>query len=405
MRIREGSGRLSRVATPGVMTALAIIAVGMSLRSPITSLAAVLPDLRAEVELSATMAGVLNSLPVVCFGVAATLAARAARRFGINRVLVASLLLLALLVALRPFGPAWWVLATSAGIGVAITAGNVLSPTVVRRDFPRRQGPMIAVSTAALTAGAAVAAALTVPLAMWVGWRWALAAWAVPILGAALFYLVAAGPEEPAGGAVRAPVRVWRMPAAWVMAAFFGLHSGLFYANTAWMPTYLPVVSGLSDAQAGVAASIFQLVGIAGALSLPVLVTRVSRRRALALGCTLTWVVFALGLLLVPAWWPVWMVVGGYGQGGVMAMLLVLITLRSPDVGTVREVSGMTQTIGYFISALAPTVAGSLVEATGGWTGTLLLFAGMGATIALLSPIVASHRPLETGLTPAPAAS
>src|SRR5699024_9235523 len=170
----------------------------------------------------------------------------------------------------------------------------------------------------------------------WVGWRWALAAWAVPILGAALFYLLAAGPEEPAGGAVRAPVRVWRMPAAWVMAAFFGLHSGLFYANTAWMPTYLPVVSGLSDAQAGVAASIFQLVGIAGALSLPVLVTRVSRRRTLALGCILTWVVFALGLLLVPARWPVWMVVGGYGQGGFLARLLVLVTRRSPARGHAR---------------------------------------------------------------------
>lgn len=390
MRIRSGAA-----VRPGIATALAIVAVGMCLRSPITSIAAVLPDLRADVELSATMAGVLSSLPIVCFGVAATVAAGAARRFGINRVLVTSLLLLAALVAVRPFGPAWWVLATSAGIGVAITAGNVLSPTVVRRDFPQRQGPMIALSTAALTAGAAVAAALTVPLAMWVGWQWALSAWAVPILGAALFYLIAAGPEEAAGGAGTTRARAWHMPAAWVMAVFFGLHSGLFYANTAWMPTYLPAIAGLSEAQAGVAASIFQLVGIAGALSLPVLVTQVSRRGALAVACTLTWVVFALGLLFAPSWYVVWMVIGGFGQGGVMAMLLALITVRSPNVSTVREVSGMTQTIGYLISALAPTVAGSLVELTGGWTASLVLFGCMGLTITLLAPIVAARRPLE----------
>ncbi|QGH68315.1 MFS transporter [Pseudactinotalea sp. HY158] len=387
---------------PGIATAVAIVAVGMSLRSPITSIAAVLPELRADIQLTATMAGLLASLPVVCFGLAATFAAGAARRFGINRVLVTSLLLLAVLVAVRPFGPAWWVLATSAGIGVAITAGNVLNPTVVRRDFPRRQGPMIAVSTAALTASAAVAAALTVPLAMWIGWRWALAVWALPILAAACFYLLKAGPEEvlPDGPPPRA--HAWRMPAAWVLAVFFGLHSGLFYANTAWMPTYLPALAGLSEAQAGVAASIFQLVGIGGALSLPVLTARLTGgRRFLALGCTLTWVVFTLGLLLAPGAYIAWMIIGGFGQGGVMAMLLALITLRSPDVNTVREVSGMTQTVGYLISALAPTVAGSLVELTGGWTASLVLFLGMGTAITLLSPIVASRHRLEVRREPA----
>ena len=42
----------------------AIVLTGLCLRSPITSLAAVLPDIQRELDLSPTVAGLLTSLPV-----------------------------------------------------------------------------------------------------------------------------------------------------------------------------------------------------------------------------------------------------------------------------------------------------------------------------------------------------
>src|SRR5699024_11292916 len=82
------------------------------------------------------VAGLLTSLPVFCLGIGAAVVAGVARRFGLNRVMTLSLLLLTVFVAARPFTGAAGMLIATAGIGLAITAGNVLLPVVVRRDFP-----------------------------------------------------------------------------------------------------------------------------------------------------------------------------------------------------------------------------------------------------------------------------
>src|SRR5690625_3154199 len=77
----------------------AIILTGLCLRSPIASLAAVLPDIQHELDLSPTVAGLLTSLPVFCLGIGAAVVAGIARRFGLNRVMTLSLLLLTVFVA------------------------------------------------------------------------------------------------------------------------------------------------------------------------------------------------------------------------------------------------------------------------------------------------------------------
>src|SRR5699024_2297111 len=87
-------------ARPGVSSwraaggVAASVLTGLCLRSPISSLAAVLPDIQRELDLSPTVAGLLTSLPVFCLGIGAAVVAGVARRFGLNRVMTLSLLLL-----------------------------------------------------------------------------------------------------------------------------------------------------------------------------------------------------------------------------------------------------------------------------------------------------------------------
>lgn len=373
--------------------AVSIVLVGLCLRSPITSLAAVLTDIRSDFDLSPSAAGLLTSLPVLCFGVGAALVTHLARRFGLNAVMTASLALLTAFVALRPFGGPVWLLVATAGVGVAITAGNVLLPVVVRRDFPKQEGKMMAAATSSIIGGAAIAAALTVPLWMWLGWRWALAAWALLMLAAAVAYPVFAGPEHRVREEA-ASTSMWRVPGAWAMAVFFGLNSGMMYASVHWLPTLLPDIAGASDSQAGMAASAFQIFGLAGALVVPIVFTRVFYRQALAVGISGLWFVYGAGLLLAPSWYPLWILSGALAQGGVYAMLLTLYVLRAADLAMVRDVSGMTQTVGYFISALVPVTVGALFDTTGGWEAGLGLLAVMALALTAITPAVASRKKL-----------
>src|SRR5699024_5208464 len=199
----------------------AIVILGLSIRAPITSLASVLPTVQAELSMTPTIAGLISSLPIACFGLGAFAVAPIARKFGSNAVLTISLIVLATAIAARPFGGAWWMVALTIAIGLAITAGNVLLPVIIRRDFGSRQGPVVAGSTAAITASGTLGAALTAPLALWLGWRWALASWAI-VTCIGILTTRFLGSESDPPSAARA-AGAWRVPGAWVLTAYFGM--------------------------------------------------------------------------------------------------------------------------------------------------------------------------------------
>ena len=92
-------------------------------------------------------------------------------------------------------------------IGVGITVGNVAVPVVIARDLPHRAGGVLGAYTAAVNIGSMLTIALTVPLAAATGWRFAIAAWGIPVLGALAVWVYATrrpvegAPERAAAGA------------------------------------------------------------------------------------------------------------------------------------------------------------------------------------------------------------
>src|SRR5690349_18471342 len=89
------------------LLALSVVLVAANLRPAVAGVGPVLPDLRAGLPLSGAGAAVLTTLPVLCFGLLATLAPRVARRFGIEAVLVGVMAVLAVAAVGRVLdGPA-----------------------------------------------------------------------------------------------------------------------------------------------------------------------------------------------------------------------------------------------------------------------------------------------------------
>lgn len=385
---------MNRPARPAWLLILALALVAMNLRGAIVSVGSVLPDLRADIGMDAATAGLLTSVPLLTFAALSASAGDLARRFGIDRSLLVATLALAILTLIRPFTPVPVVLLTTIGIGVSITFGNVLLPVVVRRDFAAHQGPMTALTVGSMVSGAALSAALSAPIAAATGWRWALAVWGLTTLVAALAYGAAVrGQSEPVPEQPATRGWAWRRPGAWAMAAYFAFQSGSYYGATAWLPTILPAVTALSAQSAATAASTFQIPGIVGALSVPILVTRFRARRAVAVIVSTTWLALGLGLLLAPSLYLVWFVIAGFGQGGCFALVMTMLTVRAPDAGAVRNLSGMVQTVGYGVAAIIPVAMGWLLDGAGAQAAIVLLTL-LGTAVVALAAVIGSRKPV-----------
>ncbi|WP_138734566.1 MFS transporter [Modestobacter excelsi] len=388
----------------------AVLLVGVNLRGAIAAVSPVLPEMRADLGLSPSLVSLVTTLPVLCFAAAAPAAAWFGRRVGARPSILAALLLLAVATVARVLGGSAVLLAGTVAIGLAMTVGNVLLPPVVKGQFGADAGRVTGLYTAALAAGAALTAALTAPIAQLWGWRGALACWAVLALVAAVLWQVAAvragrarpvrvAPASTVGerGAAAGP-SVWRHPVAWAVGLLLALQTMLYYAVTTWLPTVLADRLHASVSTGAAAASLFQLVGIVGALLVPALIGRWRGQVGLGLVVGAAWVVLFAGLLGWPAGWGLWVTVGGLAQGAGVALSFTVIVLRAHDEGAARRISGMAQLVGYGIGATGPLLAGGLYGATGGWVVPLATLAGIGVGWTAVAAV--AGRPVTIGGPP-----
>lgn len=367
-----------------LITAIAL--VSLNLRPAVVAVGPLAYAIRAGTGLNAFGVGLLTTLPVVCFGAFAPAGPRLARRLGLERAVLAALVLLVCGIAIRLLSPTAALFLGSMITGIGIAIGNVLLPAVVKRRFATRTGRVMAVYAVALNGGAALAAGLTIPLrdTLHLDWRAALAVWGVLAVAGALLWLPACRPNGTVSRDDDETYSVWRSSLAWAAAGFIGLQSLVFYALTAWVPTLLHD-AGMSDARAGLMLSLLALFGVTGALTVPVLATRLEQQRALVVLVVSALLLGLVGLLIAPARLALlWMIILGVGQGSGISLALTLFVLRSRTVAGATQLSAMAQTVGYLVAATGPLLAGVLHDATSGWTVPLLFL------IAALAPLMAA---------------
>ena len=236
-----------------------LVGVGFSLRTLMASLPPLEPALRTDLGLSGAEIGVLTTVPVLCMGLFAPVAARVGHRFGAGRVVAAAVALVAVGNLLRGLGDLTWPLFLGtlvAGVGIALA--GTLMPGLVKGFFPpHRTGLATGLTMFAMMGGAGVASAVTVPVADALGsWPLSLGLWGViaalglvawlPVARIAHRRHVATDPPQTASG--RLP---WRSATALLVAAFMACQSVQFYSSLAWLaPTYVdehwtPAGSGL----------------------------------------------------------------------------------------------------------------------------------------------------------------
>ena len=373
------AGPYTRARGATVLLVVAIVAVALNQRPAVVAVAPVLRDIRADTGMSAAVAGLLTTLPVLCFGAFAPGAPRLARRIGLETAVALSLLLLAAGIALRLLSPVSLLFAGSLLAGAAIAFANVLLPAYVKREFDR-PGAVMGFYSASLNIGAAAGAALTVPFAhaLGVGWRTALGLWLALALAALALWLPVAwtGRAHRTTEPLPDDAGAWpllRQPLARQVTSYLGLQSVQFYTVAAWLPTLL-ADSGVPVREGGLLLGLANNVGAAGALLAPAQAGRMRTQRPLILGVAAAYVIGLGGLLVAPASGTlVWVAAFGLAQGSGFALALTLIVLRSPTPLVAARLGGVAQCLGYLLAALGPLVIGALHDLTGGWSWPVAL--------------------------------
>jgi MFS transporter, CP family, cyanate transporter len=364
----------------GVLLVLGLVLLAANLRPALTGLTPLIGQIRADTGISYGVAGLLTALPLLAMGVLSPIAPLLARRLGMERVLLASMLVLAAGILLRSAGTAAALFLGTAILGAGIAVGNVLLPGLVKREFPERVGLMTSTYSTALAVSAAIAAGASFPVADQVGWRGSLALWALPAFVAAAAWLPQARRVRTANASPAVTQGVsgpWRSALAWQVTLFMGLQSLGYYVVLTWLPEILQEEAGISAARAGWMLALAQAVGIASIFLAPVLAGRRPSQHGVVLAAVTLTGAGALGLLIAAETaTALWVVLLGLGQGACFSLALTFFALRAPDSEHAAALSGMAQSVGYLLAAVGPFLFGLLRDATHAWTVPLaLLFA------------------------------
>ncbi|MFF4578925.1 CynX/NimT family MFS transporter [Streptomyces sp. NPDC001389] len=405
-----GHPSTARAGTPadprwlGPVLVVGIVLAALNLRPAITSLGALFEEARAGLHMSGAVAGLITSVPALCFAVFGVTAPRLSRRFGPAAVVCAGMAAVAAGLVIRPFADSAAAFLAASALSLAgIALTNVLLPVIVKRWFPDRVGTMTGLYSMALAAGTSLAAAATVPLtsALGGGWRTGLLVWAALAVAAVLPWLpvAAAGRREKAAAPAAAAREdagpsVVRSRTAWVLACYFGLQATGAYVTMGWLPQIFRD-AGVSASTAGVLLAVTMVMGVPLAFVIPGLAARMRHQGPIAAVLGLFGLAGYLGLHLAPAGgaWA-WALLLGISNCA-FPLVITMIGLRAKSPAGVVKLSAFAQSTGYLISIPGPLVIGTLYQHSGGWDLPLALMAGLLVPQIALGVLAGRDRTIE----------
>ncbi|MFB9275866.1 CynX/NimT family MFS transporter [Cohnella cellulosilytica] len=368
-----------------VFLLVALFLASLNLRPAISSVSPLLGTIRESLGMSGSAASLLTSLPVLCMGFFAPLAIKLGARWGFERAIALSLLLIGVATAARYAANSEALLlvtALGAGIGIAV-AGPLLSGFIKRRFA--NPSAIVGVYSMSLVIGAALGAWLAVPLQeAFQSWQASTAIWSVLAFLALFFWWKptrsdgAAQSPAPVGGS-RSGRSLLRSKRAWLLTGFFALMAIMFYSMTAWLA---PIVEemGYSQQTAAAVLTLFTLIQIPVSLLIPLLIGRYGRKTAWLVGCS---VLELAGFLLLQLQASPWLIASllGIGAGGLFPIALMLPIDEAESAEEASALSAMTQSGGYMIASLGPLFVGIVHDAAGSYSPAI---AGLIALVALM---------------------
>ncbi|MFC4403867.1 CynX/NimT family MFS transporter [Gracilibacillus xinjiangensis] len=349
---------------------LAIILIAATLRSPITSVGPLIPFFREELEASNALIGLINTLPLIAFGLFSPFVPKISSKFGMEITLLIAMFLLSIGVFIRSVGDFTILLSGTFLMGIAIAVGNVLMPGLIKASFPFRIGLMTGFYSVSMNIFGALASGISVPVASVPGldWRNAMQIWSIISFLAVLVLLLRLPAIKDSRKKVFVEVKgkpstaIFKSKIAWAVTLFMGLQSFIPYSLFTWLPDIL-MTKGYSEGESGWLMAIYQAGLIPTTFLAPIIAAKMKSQRLI--GC-ISGLLFFFGLLGISFTSSnvivAFLILTGVGAGTTFSLAMMFFVLRTNTIEESAQLSGMAQSAGYLIAALGPFLLGTIAE-------------------------------------------
>nr|WP_304219737.1 MFS transporter [Fredinandcohnia onubensis] len=377
---------------------LGIIFAGANLRAPLTSVGPIIETIRQDTGMSHTLTGMLTTLPLLAFAFISPIAPKISRRLGLEYTLFGALLLLVTGIIIRFVPYISTLFIGTAVLGIAIAVCNVLLPSLIKREFSNKVGIVTGIYAVSMNLWAAVASGITIPITegLQLGWRGALASWALLSVVSIVFWIPQLRVNTQSASSLDTGGTLWHSRLAWNVTLFMGLQSAAFYIVVTWLPSILHQ-QGISPSGAGWLLSLAQFASLPATLIVSILAGRFSNQRGLV-GLSVIFLLLGYAGLFcgITSLAALSVILIGAGIGSAFGLATLFFILRTQNEHQAAELSGMAQSVGYLLAAIGPTLFGFIHDVTDNWIIPQLILVLGACCLFIVGMVAGSSRFVTT---------
>ena len=354
--------------TNKVIILLGIIFLGMILRTPITSVGAIIGPLKKLLEINNTVAGLITTIPLIAFAIFSPLVAKISNKIGLEKTIFLATIVASIGLLLRFYINTSIFFVTTFIIGVGITVGNVLLPGLTKKYFPENLGVMTGFYAVVMNISASIAAGISYPILNTnIGGEKFSAGLAVniwlivSILNIVIYAIITKNSkserieDKKSGG--KGYLRSLKM---WSVMLSMGLQSALFYCSVSWFAEIM-ISKGFTPSEAGLLLSISQFAQFPSTFLVPVLAEKIKNKLIIPIFIAMGYVASLIGMIYIQgnfALMTIYIVLFALAGGGSFSYVMYLFSAKSKNEEEAADISGLAQAGGYWLAAIFPPLLG-----------------------------------------------
>lgn len=378
---------------------LSMMLVAANLRLPITIIPPLLNTIEKNLGIPKSMAGMITSIPLITFAVLSPVIVKVAKKLGNELTIFVFFILLILGSYLRIIPTIWALMLGTFLAGVGIDSGNVLVPAIIKDRLPDQIPLGTSLYTMSMLLIGAIGTAASGILITKISLQATLAILSVVAIIALIFWIPNLRYNERNSTKEAKEVHyrsVWNQSLGWLITAFFGLQSLVYYSFITWLPSVLEN-HGISTIFASNLLTVLQLSGLPCSFIVPFLSVRKHGLRWLLTMLFIGYAIAPLGYLLTTSnavFLTIITIVTGFGSGLAFNMAVVFFTEKTTNPYQTAEVSGMAQSAGYLLAAIGPVLFGYIENSLHSWNLIITILIIMSALLTLSGVFIARHKPI-----------
>ena len=351
-----------------ILIILGVIFLSLILRTPITSVGAILGPLKSILEINNTVAGFITTIPLIAFAIFSPVVAKLSNKAGLEKTLLLAVITISIGLALRFYINTYVFFLTTFIIGVGITVGNVLLPGLVKKYYPEKLGLMTGFYAVVMNVGAAFAAGISYPiLSTNIGGEkfstgLAVNIWLV-IAVINIFVYTAMSKNSSVSEVKDSHEKVhgyFKHSKMWTIMLSMGLQSALFYCSVSWFSEIM-ISKGFTPETAGLLLSISQFAQFPSTFIVPILADKVHNKLIIPVVITIGYLVSLVGMLYTSGNFVImltFIIIFALAGGGSFSYVMYLFSVKSRNESEAADISGLAQSGGYLLAAVFPPLLG-----------------------------------------------